>query len=112
MIKLSKLHLYQTTKPNQTKPKWFQCKSCHKYGHYTSLCYQRSQNKQLPFKDRKPKAHQLQAGALYAQDSAICNPAEDSSSEDSFYLQLKIQCTKEGIKKIPPAAHLITSLAY
>ena len=34
----------------------FQCKDCHKFGHFTSLCYQK---KQAPFKSRKPKVHQL-----------------------------------------------------
>ena len=86
--------------------------SCHKFGHYTSLCYQRSQHKQVPFKARKPQAHQLQAGALYVQDRAICSQSEDSSSEDSFCLQLKLQCTQASIKNIPPPAHLITNLAY
>ena len=54
----------------QCPAKQFQCKACHKFGHFTSLCYQK---KQAPFKSRKPKVHQLQAGAVYAKDSAICS---------------------------------------
>ena len=35
-----------------------QCKTCNKYGYFTSFCYKTS----VPFKSRIPKAHQLQAG--------------------------------------------------
>ena len=35
--------------------KKYQCKSCHKYGHSTSLCFK----KQVAFKLKAPKAHQL-----------------------------------------------------
>ena len=41
----------------------FQCKTCNKYGHFTSLCYK----KKVSFKSRNPKAHQLQAGSVYMQ---------------------------------------------
>ena len=50
----------------QCPAKKFQCKSCHKYGHFTSLCYQK---KHTSSKSRKPKAHMLQAGGVvYACD--------------------------------------------
>ena len=91
--------------------KKFQCKSCHKFGHYTSLCYQKSQHKQVYFKARKPRAHQLQPCTLYAQDSALYGQSDDSSSEESFCLQLKIQHKQASIKNIPSSAHLITNLA-
>ena len=72
----------------QCPAKRFQCKACHKFGHFTSLCYQK---KQAPFKSRKPKVHQLQAGSVYAKDSANCGQSEDdSSSKDSFCLQVKV----------------------
>ena len=51
----------------QCPAKKFQCKACHKFGHFTSLCYQKLQ---APFKSRRPKAHQLQAGKVYAQERA------------------------------------------
>ena len=51
----------------QCPMKKFQCKACHQFGHFTSLCYQK---KQTPFKSRKPKAHQLQAGIVYAQEKS------------------------------------------
>ena len=73
----------------QCPAKKFQCKSCHKYGHYTNLCYQM---KQASFMSRKPKVHMLQAGAVYACDKSICGHSEDcSSSDESFCLQVKIQ---------------------
>ena len=41
----------------------FQCKVCHKFGHFTTVCCQKNQQTSSLFKPRKPKAHQLQAGA-------------------------------------------------
>ena len=56
-----------------------------------------------------PKAHPLQVGPVYLQDS-ICGQSEDlSSSEDSFYLQVKLQPTQA---ETPAPQHLITKLAY
>ena len=92
----------------QCPAKKFQCKACHKFGHFTSLCCQK---KQAPFKSRRPKAHQFQVGAVYACENAICGQYEDSSSDDSFCLQLKIQHT-QGSLKILTSSHLITDLAY
>ena len=67
--------------------KKYQCNSCHKYGHFTSLCFE----KQVPFKSRAPKAHQLQAEEVYMQDDPICGQSEDfTSSDDSLCLQVKI----------------------
>ena len=45
--------------------KKYQCKSCHKYGHFTNLCFE----KQVSFKPRAPKAHQLQAEEVYMQEA-------------------------------------------
>ena len=53
-----------------------QCKCCHKYGHFTSLCYQK---KQASFRSRKPKAHMLQVDVVYACDKSICDHPEDYS---------------------------------
>ena len=93
----------------QCPAKKFQCKACHKFGHFTSLCYQK---KQSSFKSRRPKAHQLQAGTVYEQEKAICGHYEYySSSDDSFCLQIKVKCTQASLKKIPTPTHLITNLA-
>ena len=86
-----------------------QCKACHKFRHFTSLCYQK---KLPPFKSSRAKAHHLQAGAVYVHENAICDQSEESSSDDSFCLQLKVQCTQTGLKKVPTPSHLITNLAY
>ena len=59
------------------------------------------------------KAHQLQAAAVYAKDNAICGQSEDdSSSEGSFCLQVKVKCTQAYLQRIPRPTHLITNLAY
>ena len=69
--------------------KKYQWKSCHKYGHLTSLCYQK---KQVSFWLRKPKDLMLQVGAVYACDKSICGHPEDlSSSNEPFSLQVRIQ---------------------
>ena len=57
--------------------------------------------------------HQLQAGAVYAKESAICSQSEEeSSSEYSFYLQVNLKCTQADNQKIPRPIHLITNLPY
>ena len=90
--------------------KKFQCKACHRFGHFTSLCYQK---KQTPFMSRRQKAHQLQAGTVYMQEKAICSHSEDySSCDDSFCLQIQVWCTQANSKKIPTPTHLIPNLAY
>ena len=78
------------------KSEW---RSCHKYEHSTSLCYQK---KQASFKPMKPKAHMLQKGAVYPCDKSICDHSEDcSSSDESFSLQVKIQWSLAEGKKSP-----------
>ena len=93
----------------QCPAKKFQCKACHKFGHF---CYQENQQKQVPHKSRKPKAHQLKAGALHFQENAISGQSEDFSSEDCFCLQTMIQHRQASIKNVPTPAHLIANLAH
>ena len=94
----------------QCPAKKYQCKACHKFGHFTSMCYQK---KQAFSKNRKPKAHQLQAGARHAQGSASYDHLDDNStSEDSFCLQIKIKQKQATEQRVPKATHLITNLAY
>ena len=79
------------------------------FGHFISLCYQK---KQVSSKPRKPNAHMLQTGAVYACDKSICSNSEDlSSSDDSFCFQVRIQHTQSDCKKIATPSHLITNLA-
>ena len=60
----------------------------------------------------RPKAHQLQAGAVYVHENTICGQSEKSSSDASFCLQLKMQHTQTGFKKVPTPSHLITNPVY
>ena len=39
----------------QYPAKKFQCKACHTFGHYASICFQKIQQKQAPYKHRNPK---------------------------------------------------------
>ena len=58
--------------------KKYQCKSFHKYGHFTSLCCK----KQVSFKPRYHKAYQLQAEEVYPQEDSICIQSKDLTSSD------------------------------
>ena len=46
--------------------------------------------KQANYKHRKPAAHQLKAGTIHMHDSS----EGVDSSDDSFRLQLKVQCVQ------------------
>ena len=69
--------------------------------------------KKANFKPRRPKAHQLQAGAVYVKGGASYDHSdEDSTREDSFCLQVKIKHKQDKEQKVPRPTHLITNLAY
>ena len=53
------------TKGFQCPAKKIQCKVCHKFSHFTSVCYQKSHQTSGTFIPQKAKTHQLRAGALY-----------------------------------------------
>ena len=73
----------------QCPAKKYQCKACYKFGHFTSMCYQR--NKLLPSIGSQ-KVHQLQASRRHAHGSASYDHSdEDSTSDESFCLQIKIK---------------------
>ena len=94
----------------QCPAKKYQCKACHKFGHFTSMCFQK---KQAPNKHRKPKVHQLQAGSPHVHRSTSYDHLdEESTSEDSFCLQLRTKRRQAREGKVPKATHLITNLAY
>ena len=94
----------------QCPAKKYQCKACHKFGHFTSMCYQK---KQAYSKLRRPKVHQLQVGTVYAHESASYDHFhDDSTTEDSFCLQVKIKCNQTKEQRVPRPTHLITNLAY
>ena len=90
--------------------KKYQCEACHKFGHFTSMCFQK---KQANFKHRMLKAHQLKVGAVYVKGSASYDHSdEESTTEDSFCLQVKIKCKPDKEQKVQRPTHLITNLAY
>ena len=90
----------------------FQCKICHKFGHFTTVCYQKSQQSSNSLKTRKPKAQQLCTGALYTHHSTDGSGSEISDTEDSFCLQMKIQKTQVTNQQVPKLIYLMTNLAY
>ena len=92
----------------QWPAKRYQCKSCHKFGQFTNLCFMKGQQKQAYHKPHKPKAHQLTAGSIQAYDSQV----ESESSDDSFCLQLQIKHVQAQSKIDKKAACLITNLPY
>ena len=94
----------------QCPAKKYQCKACHKFGHFTSMCYHK---KQASSKHRKPKAHQIQAGSKHMHRSASYDHSdEDSTSDEKFCLQLKIKQKQAKESRVPKATHLTTNLAY
>ena len=95
----------------QCPAKKYQCKVCNKYGHLSSLYYQK--NTQVHHKNscRNPKVHQLHASPMYAQDSTNHSYPKESSSDESFCLQLQAQSNHAEGKQIPNPVHLITNLA-
>ena len=90
----------------------FQCKVCHKFGHFTTVCYQKKQQTSNSFKPRKPKAHQLCGGALYTQQDTDSSVIEESSSDESFCLQMKVQKTQLTNLQLPKPVYLMTNLVY
>ena len=92
----------------QCPAKRYQCKSCHKFGHFTSLCFMKGHPKQAYHKPHKPKAHELTAGMIQAYNSQ----SESESLDNPFCLQLQIKCVQaqNTIERKP--ACLITNLPY
>ena len=88
--------------------KKYQCKVCHKFGHFTSHCFQKKQYHQQKY--RQPKAHQIQVDESYHYSHDYSSDV--SSSEDSFCLQVKVQKQNKKTQKIPNTTHLLTNIAY
>ena len=88
--------------------KKYQCKNCHNFGHFTSLCFMKSQQKQAYHKNWKLKAHQLTACTIQAYDSQ----SDSEGSDNSFCLQVQIKHVQaqNKVDKTPPC--LITNLLY
>ena len=96
----------------QCPTKKFQCNVCYNFGHFTTVCYQKNQQTSNSFKPRKPKAHQLRAGALYTHQDGDNNVSEESHMDESFCLQMKVQNTQLKCQQLPTPVYLLTNLAY
>ena len=88
----------------------YQCKACHKFSYFTSMCFQK---KHAYSKPRRPKVHQLQAGTMHTCKSASYDHSDnDGTADDSFCLQVKIKCNQTKEQRVPRPTHLITNLTY
>ena len=96
----------------QCPAKKYQCKVWNKYGHFSSLCYQKKHPMHHKNSHQNPKEHQLHAGPMYAQDSANHCYSAESSSDESFCLQLQVQSNQAEGKQFLQPVHLIINLAY
>ena len=85
---------------------------CHKFGPFTTVCYQKNQQTSSSFKPRKPKAHQLWAGTLYTYQDGDSNVSEESNTDESFCLQMKVQKTQLKNQQLPTPVYLMTNLVY
>ena len=90
----------------------FQCKVCHKFGHFTTVRYQKNQQASNSFKPRKPKAHQLCAGALYTHQDGNNNVSDESDTDEFFCLQMKVQKTQFSHPQVPQPVYLMANLVY
>ena len=89
-----------------------QCKYCHKFGHYSHLCFKEKQESRYKRSSRNPKAHQLMVGT-YSAEGPIDDQTDTSftSSEDSFCLQMKVK-HKKVEDNYSGVQHLVTNLEY
>ena len=74
--------------------------------------YQKSQQTSSSFKNRKPRAHQLQAGALHTHQDDGSNVSDLSDTDESFCLQMKIQKTQFSHPQVPKPVCLMANLDY
>ena len=49
----------------------YQCKYCHKFGHFSHLCFKKKQESEYKRASRKPKAHQLKVGNIFSTKSIM-----------------------------------------
>ena len=88
--------------------KKYQCKSCHKFGHFTSLCFMKSQQKQAYHKHCTPKAHQLTPGTIQTYD----RQSDPEGSDHSFCLQTQVKHVEAQTNLDKKPTCLITNLLY
>ena len=89
----------------------YQCTVCHKFGHFSGLCYKKQESfKKIP---RSPNTYQSTSGRLSALDKSMYRNSSDSSSseDESFCLQMKVQAIQAN-DKYPAPKHLFTNLEF
>ena len=72
-----------------------QCKICHKFGHFSSLCYKKRDkydNNKRSF--GSPKAHQMKIRSVQTQDALSSQSEEYSIEQDSLCMQLQVPSTR------------------
>ena len=89
-----------------------QCKHCHKFGHFSKLCYKKKES-EYNKNTRKPKAYQMTYGRLSTYESSISGHSSDSlfSEEEPFCFQMKVQ-ERKGNASVPIPKHLVTNLEF
>ena len=89
-----------------------QCKYCHKFGHFSHLCFKKKQESGYKRISGNPKAHQLMVGT-YSAEGPIDDQADTSftSSANSFCLQMKVK-HKQAEDNCFDVQHLVTHLEY
>ena len=53
----------------QSSARKYQCRNCHKFGHFSSLCYKKQESSKK--RPRSPKAYQMTSGRLSAEDKSM-----------------------------------------
>ena len=99
------------TKGFQCPVKKFQCKVCHKFGHFTSVCYQKNQQTSGSFIPRKVRHTNFKQGPCTHPDDGR-NISEESNTDESFCLQMKVQKTKLTYPQLPKPIYLMVNLVY
>ena len=82
---------------------------CHKFVHFTTVCYQKNQQTSNSFKPKKPKAHQLHTGTLYTHQDGDSNVSDESDTNESFCLQMKVQKTQFSHPQVPKPVYLMAN---
>ena len=95
----------------QCSARKYQCRNCHKFGHFSSLFYKKQESYKK--KPRLPKAYQLTCGRLSTPESSISGHSSDSSFSGGqpFCLQMKVQ-DKKAHTSAPVPKHLVTYLEF
>ena len=95
----------------QCSARKYQCRSCHKFSHFSSLCYKKQESYKK--KPRSPKAYQPTCGRLSTPASSISGHSSDTSfsEEEPFCMQMKVQDEKDNASVLV-IKHLVTNLEF